>query len=79
MGSQHEMDRRAALSMLASVTTLGSVHPSLAAFGDAANVFGKPTNTTGLIPYSGKGFKVNLPSKWGPSNEKEGQRNVVLR
>ena len=73
------MDRRAALSMLAGVATLMNVQPSQAAFGDAANVFGKATNTTGLMPYKGKGFSVDLPSKWGPSTEKEGQRNVVLR
>lgn len=65
--------------MLAGLASLLSVEPSHAAFGDAANVFGKPTNTTGIIPYKGKGFQVDLPSKWGPSNEKEGQKNVILR
>ena len=64
--------------MLAGAAALLNVQPSQAAFGDAANVFGKPTNTSGLIPYKGEGFSVELPSKWTPSRERE-VPNVVLR
>ena len=60
--------RRATLGSLAGAAALlSSVAPSMAAFGDAANVFGKVTNTTGAIPFAGEGFAVLLPSKWNPS------------
>ncbi len=41
--------------------------PSLAAFGDSANIFGKVTNKSGFIPYAGEGFATVIPSTWNPS------------
>ena len=64
--------------MLAGAAALLGAQPSHAAFGDAANVFGKATNTSGQIPFKGEGFSVTLPSKWSPSKERE-VPNVVLR
>lgn len=71
-------DRRATVAMLGGIAALLQVNPSHAAFGQGANIFGKVGNTSGLIPYSGKGFKVDLPSKWTPSAERD-VPNVVLR
>jgi hypothetical protein len=53
----------------------------LAAYGDAANVFGRVTNKSGFVPYAGEGFAVLLPSKWNPSKEKDfgGFAETVLR
>ena len=60
--------RRATLGSLAGAAALLSgVAPSMAAFGDSANVFGRVTNKTGEIPYAGEGFAISLPSKWNPS------------
>ena len=65
--------------MLAGVAALVNASPSQAAFGDAAGIFKRePTNATGLIPYTGKGFSVQLPSRWAPSKEQD-VPNVVLR
>ena len=45
--------------------------PSLAAYGEAANVFGSKTgNFTGATTYEGDGYKVELPANWNPSKEK---------
>ena len=45
--------------------------PSLAAYGEAANVFGSKTgNFTGFTPFQGDGYSLALPSKWQPSKEK---------
>nr|4RTI_A Chain A, Oxygen-evolving enhancer protein 2, chloroplastic [Spinacia oleracea] len=41
------------------------------AYGEAANVFGKPKKNTEFMPYNGDGFKLLVPSKWNPSKEKE--------
>jgi hypothetical protein len=49
--------RRAALGMLAGVAALASgAAPSLAAYGDSANVFGKVTNTSGGFARRDRGF-----------------------
>ncbi|KAI8474828.1 MAG: hypothetical protein J3K34DRAFT_517910 [Monoraphidium minutum] len=70
--AEGEMSRRAALGMAAGVAALASsAAPSLAAYGDGANVFGKVTNKSGFIPYVGEGFAVLLPSKWNPSREQD--------
>ena len=62
--------RRATLGSLAGAAALLSgVAPSMAAFGDSANVFGKVTNKTGTIPYAGEGFALVVPSKWNPSKK----------
>jgi len=64
-----DMSRRAALSGLAGAAAVFSgASPSVAAYGDSANVFGKVTNKSGFIPYAGEGFAVLLPSKWNPSS-----------
>ena len=64
--------RRAALASIAGAAALLSgAAPSMAAYGDSANVFGKQTNATGFVPYTGDGFAVLLPSKWNPSKEKD--------
>ncbi|WIA22415.1 hypothetical protein OEZ85_004720 [Tetradesmus obliquus] len=47
------------------------VAPSQAGYGDAANVFGKVTNKSGFVPYSGEGFALLLPAKWNPSKEQD--------
>ncbi|KAG7638012.1 PsbP C-terminal [Arabidopsis thaliana x Arabidopsis arenosa] len=44
---------------------------SCAAYGEAANVFGKPKKNTDFLPYTGEGFKIQIPSKWNPSKEIE--------
>ncbi|CAL5048844.1 unnamed protein product [Urochloa decumbens] len=64
--------RRAALTLLAGVAAVGAkVNPAAAAYGEAANVFGKQKPTTEYIAYSGDGFKLLIPSKWNPSKERE--------
>jgi hypothetical protein len=74
-----EMSRRAAMGMLAGVASMAAgVSPSQAAYGDAANVFGRITNKSGFVPYAGEGFALLLPSKWNPSKEKDFP-GVVLR
>ena len=77
--------RRAALGLFgaaaAAVAAAGAPAPALAAYGDAANVFGRVTNKSGFVPYAGEGFAVLLPSKWNPSKEKDfgGSAETVLR
>jgi hypothetical protein len=67
-----EVSRRAAMGMLAGVAALAAgAAPSQAAYGDAANVFGKITNKSGFVPYAGEGFALLLPSKWNPSKEQD--------
>ncbi|KAG8081466.1 hypothetical protein GUJ93_ZPchr0007g5523 [Zizania palustris] len=65
--------RRAALALLAGATAAVGVKvaPAAAAYGEAANVFGKPKTNTEFIAYSGDGFKLLIPSKWNPSKERE--------
>lgn len=66
------LSRRLALTVLIGTAAVGSkVSPADAAYGEAANVFGKPKTDTDYIPYSGVGFKLNIPSKWNPSKEVE--------
>eukprot|EP00199_Chlamydomonas_sp_CCMP681_P005668 CAMPEP_0119111254 /NCGR_PEP_ID=MMETSP1180-20130426/34778_1 /TAXON_ID=3052 ORGANISM="Chlamydomonas cf sp, Strain CCMP681" /NCGR_SAMPLE_ID=MMETSP1180 /ASSEMBLY_ACC=CAM_ASM_000741 /LENGTH=246 /DNA_ID=CAMNT_0007098119 /DNA_START=76 /DNA_END=816 /DNA_ORIENTATION=+ len=73
------VDRRAMLGLIAASAPLfAGVAPSLAAYGDSANVFGRATNTSGYVPYSGDGFSILLPSKWNPSKEREFP-NIVVR
>lgn len=66
-----EASRRQALGLLAGAAALISAKPSNAAYGEAANVFGKVTSTAGFIPYAGEGYALLLPSKWQPSKEKD--------
>lgn len=74
-----DLSRRSALGMFAGAAALLSgASPSLAGYGDSANVFGKVTNKSGFIGYAGEGFALLLPSKWNPSQEKDFP-GVVLR
>lgn len=70
--------RRASLASIAGAAALLSgVAPSMAAYGDSANVFGRVTNQTGFVPYVGEGFALNLPSKWNPSKEQDAPGTVL--
>lgn len=69
--AQAETSRRAALGLVAGAALLTQVSPSEAAYGDAANVFGRVTNKSGFIPFAGDGYALLLPSKWNPSKEKD--------
>lgn len=69
---QQDIARRSSLGLLAGAAALlARTGSSQAAFGDAANVFGKATNTTGYVPYQGEGYALLIPSKWNPSREQE--------
>ncbi|XP_022774614.1 oxygen-evolving enhancer protein 2, chloroplastic-like [Durio zibethinus] len=66
------VSRRLALTVLIGAAAVGSkVSPADAAYGEAANVFGKPKTNTDFLPYNGDGFKLSIPSKWSPSKEVE--------
>lgn len=66
------VSRRLALTVLIGAAAIGSkVSPADAAYGEAANVFGKPKTNTDFLPYNGNGFKLLLPAKWNPSKEVE--------
>ncbi|KAJ4728969.1 Oxygen-evolving enhancer protein 2-1, chloroplastic [Melia azedarach] len=66
------VSRRLALTVLIGAAAVGSkVSPADAAYGEAANVFGKPKSDTDFLPYNGDGFKLSIPSKWNPSKEVE--------
>ncbi|KAL2316841.1 hypothetical protein Fmac_030717 [Flemingia macrophylla] len=66
------ISRRLALTVLIGAAAVGSkVSPADAAYGEAANVFGKPKTNTDFLPYNGNGFKLSIPSKWNPSKEVE--------
>merc|ERR1712157_570684 len=67
-----QVPRRALLSSLSVALPLMGAAPSLAAYGEAANVFGGKTgNFTGFTPYEGDGYSLLLPAKWNPSKEKD--------
>ncbi|XP_041009076.1 oxygen-evolving enhancer protein 2, chloroplastic [Juglans microcarpa x Juglans regia] len=66
------VSRRLALTVLIGAASIGSkVSPADAAYGEAANVFGKPKSNTDFLPYNGDGFKLSIPAKWNPSKEVE--------
>ncbi|XVF60722.1 hypothetical protein PTKIN_Ptkin08bG0071000 [Pterospermum kingtungense] len=66
------VSRRLAVTVLIGAAAVASkVSPADAAYGEAANVFGKPRTNTDFIPYNGDGFKLSIPSKWNPSKEVE--------
>lgn len=74
-----EADRRATLAGLAAIPAVVlSAKPAQAGYGDSANVFGRTTNKSGFVPYTGDGFALLLPSKYNPSKE-EDFKGVVLR
>ena len=64
-------------SIAGAAALLSGAAPSMAAYGDSANVFGKKTNATGFVPYSGEGFAVLLPSKWNPSKEEDAPGTIL--
>ncbi|KAK9670082.1 hypothetical protein RND81_13G175800 [Saponaria officinalis] len=73
------ISRRLALTVLIGAAAVGSkVNPAAAAYGEAANVFGKPKTDTDFLAYNGDGFKVSVPAKWNPSKEVE-YPGTVLR
>ena len=67
------MTRRGVVGLFAGAAAMAmGAQPSLAAYGDAANVFGsKSGNFTGFTPYEGDGYSVLIPAKWNPSKEKD--------
>ena len=66
------VSRRLALTVLIGAAAVGSkVSPADAAYGEAANVFGKPKTDTDFQTYNGDGFKLQIPSKWNPNKEVE--------
>ncbi|CAN6465280.1 unnamed protein product [Victoria cruziana] len=66
------LSRRLVLTFLVGAAAVGTkVSPADAAYGEAANVFGKPKENTDFLPYNGDGFKLLIPSKWNPSREVE--------
>ncbi|XP_076890996.1 oxygen-evolving enhancer protein 2, chloroplastic [Bidens hawaiensis] len=65
------VSRRLALTVLIGAAAVGSkVAPADAAYGEAANVFGKQKSTE-FSQYAGPGFKLSIPAKWNPSKEVE--------
>ena len=71
--NQQAVTRRAVVGLFAGAAVLaGKAQPSLAAYGEAANVFGSKTgNFTGFTPYEGDGYSILLPAKWNPSKEQD--------
>jgi len=66
------ISRRAACGMVAGVASVLAAKPALAAYGDAANVFGgEATNKSGFLPYAGDGYAILIPSKFNVSKERE--------
>jgi hypothetical protein len=63
---------------MAAALLLNRSPKSNASYGDSANVFGKITNRSGFVAYSGEGFALLLPSKWNPSKENDFP-NIALR
>ncbi|CAH9060831.1 unnamed protein product [Cuscuta europaea] len=72
LGEALAVSRRLALiSLVGAAAVVSKVSPAGAAYGEAANVFGKPKTNTEFLPVSGDGFKLQVPSKWNPSKEIE--------
>jgi photosystem II oxygen-evolving enhancer protein 2 len=70
--SETVVSRRLALTVLLGAAAIGTkAPPANAAYGEAANVFGKPKSNTDFLPYEGDGFKLLIPAKWNVSKEVE--------
>jgi len=69
--AKEEVTRRGAISAFAAAAMMVSAKPSLAAYGEGANVFGKAKGATDFIPFAGEGYAVLIPSKYNPSKERE--------
>eukprot|EP01026_Neomeris_dumetosa_P071891 TRINITY_DN728_c0_g1_i12.p1 TRINITY_DN728_c0_g1~~TRINITY_DN728_c0_g1_i12.p1 ORF type:complete len:226 (-),score=13.54 TRINITY_DN728_c0_g1_i12:330-920(-) len=76
--ASNDIERRTALGMVGSIFFLTQTDSSEAAYGDQANVFGKITNKSGFMPYTGEGFAFLVPSRWNPSKERDFD-SVTLR
>jgi hypothetical protein len=63
--------RRSALAAFSAAAVAVSAKPSLAAYGEGANIFGKKTKNTEFIPYAGDGFAVLVPGFMNPSKEQD--------
>lgn len=48
-----------------------SAKPSMAAYGEGANIFGGKPPPSEFIPFAGEGFALLLPDKFNPSRETE--------
>ncbi|MEW5305748.1 MAG: hypothetical protein WDW36_008267 [Sanguina aurantia] len=67
-----DIGRRAVLTTLVGAASiLPFAQTAMAAYGDGANIFGRTGNQTGYMPFVGKDFAVNIPTKWRPSLEKD--------
>ena len=53
-----------AAAAAATAAALVAPPPALAAYGDAARVFGSRSVDTSFIQYEGEGFRMSLPAKW---------------
>nr|O49080.1 RecName: Full=Oxygen-evolving enhancer protein 2, chloroplastic; Short=OEE2; AltName: Full=23 kDa subunit of oxygen evolving system of photosystem II; AltName: Full=23 kDa thylakoid membrane protein; AltName: Full=OEC 23 kDa subunit; Flags: Precursor [Fritillaria agrestis]AAC04809.1 photosystem II oxygen evolving complex protein 2 precursor [Fritillaria agrestis] len=70
--SSTAVSRRLALTILIGSAAVGTkIAPANAAYGEAANVFGKAKTNTDFLPYTGDGFNLLIPAKWNPSKEVE--------
>jgi len=63
--------RRSAMSAFAAAAMAASAKPSMAAYGEGANIFGSKPPPSEFIPYAGEGFALLLPDKFNPSKEIE--------
>jgi photosystem II oxygen-evolving enhancer protein 2 len=67
-------------ALLAGVAAAGlTAGPAFAAYGDKANVFGKPKDTEQYFEASGEGWSVQLPAKYNGSKEQENIEGLVAR
>ncbi|GBG58860.1 hypothetical protein CBR_g259 [Chara braunii] len=73
--------RAAILSLTSAAAAVAALtlqpNSAEAAYGEAANIFGAVKKNTDYIPYAGKGFRVDIPSKWNPSPQKEFEGTVL--
>ena len=60
-----------AAAAVAAVSATVGPQPAVAAYGEAANVFGKAKTGASFVPYAGDGYAVLIPGKWNPSKERE--------
>ena len=60
-----------AAAAVAAVSVSVDPKPAVAAYGEAANVFGKAKTGASFVPFAGDGYAVLIPGKWNPSKERE--------
>lgn len=66
-----QSSRRGVMSGFAAAAMAVSAKPSLAAYGEGANVFGAAPGVTDYIPFAGDGYAVLIPSKYNKSKEQD--------